>query len=227
MAQKLDWLPQNHEALYNQSSLTKQYLNENLEGLGISGTSAAWVQNNFNPTCDAYGEAFLAWQNPAERTPLKTTALKTAKDTFTPVYRQLYTGFLKNNPNVRDEDLVAMGLPARPDKKPTPAPAPTTTPEAEVELPSRGVVTVHFRDKGATKKAKPTGVHGAEIAWAVLDTPPVDWSELNNSAFDTQTPYQFTFDGSQRGKKLYFALRWENTRGVKGNWSEIYETVIP
>jgi hypothetical protein len=30
-----------------------------------------------------------------------------------------------------------------------------------------------------------------------------------------------------RGKKLYFALRWENTRGEKGPWSEIHSTIIP
>jgi hypothetical protein len=29
------------------------------------------------------------------------------------------------------------------------------------------------------------------------------------------------------GKKIYFILRWENTRGKKGLWSEIVSAVIP
>jgi hypothetical protein len=31
----------------------------------------------------------------------------------------------------------------------------------------------------------------------------------------------------QRGKTVYFALRWENTRGEKGPWSEIMSAIIP
>lgn len=227
MAKKLDWLSQNHEELYNQSNLTKNYLDKNLEKFGISGASADWVNNTFDPAQQAFANAFVDWQNPAERTPIKTAMLKETKELFCPIYRQLYTGFLKNNPNVKNEDLVAMGLPERSGAKPTPVPDPQTVPEAKIELPSPGVVLVHFNDKGAMRKAKPAGVHGVEIAWAILDDIPVDWSELSNSAFDTHTPYKFTFGGAERGRKLYFALRWENTRGVKGDWSEIYDTVIP
>jgi hypothetical protein len=70
-------------------------------------------------------------------------------------------------------------------------------------------------------------VHGAEICWAVLDTPPVNWSQLVNSSFDTASPFRLSFEGEMRGRRLYFALRWENTRGAKGPWSEIQDTVIP
>ncbi|MDR2844144.1 MAG: hypothetical protein LBV57_05800 [Candidatus Symbiothrix sp.] len=47
-----------------------------------------------------------------------------------------------------------------------------------------------------------------------------DWlasnkTALTNSAFDTKTPYHFSFDGDSKGKTLYIALRWENTTGQK------------
>jgi hypothetical protein len=70
-------------------------------------------------------------------------------------------------------------------------------------------------------------MYGAEIGWDILDVPPVNWSQLRRFAFTTASPLRLGFEGNQRGKRLYFALRWENTRGVKGPWSEILDTIIP
>jgi hypothetical protein len=89
------------------------------------------------------------------------------------------------------------------------------------------MVKINYRDMNERGTAKPKGVHGVEIAWEILDTPPVNWEQLTHSAFDTRTPAQLVFHGEQRGRTLYFALRWENTRGEKGPWSEIYGTIIP
>jgi hypothetical protein len=62
----------------------------------------------------------------------------------------------------------------------------------------------------------------------VLDTPPAtDWTRLTSSAFDTATPYRFSFAGAERGRHLYFALHWENTRGEKGPLSTIFDAIIP
>jgi hypothetical protein len=30
-----------------------------------------------------------------------------------------------------------------------------------------------------------------------------------------------------RGKTVWFRLRWENNRGQKGPWSELYSAIIP
>ena len=228
MARATDWLPSNHTELYKQGQLTVEHLVPNLEKMGISGANEEWVKKVFCLHWDKFSEAYLAWENPTTRTQLITTTFNDAKAAFVPVYRQLYTGLLKNNPSVTDEDLAAMGLPIRSTDKPTPTPVPTTIPDADVELPSPGVIIVHFFDKGSKNKAKPAGVHGVEIAWALLEEHPQgDWDKLTSCVFDTKTPYQFTFSGRDRGKKFYFALRWENTRGERGNWSEIYEAIVP
>jgi hypothetical protein len=89
-------------------------------------------------------------------------------------------------------------------------------------------LTIHFYDQGSVKsKAKPAGQHGAEIRWAILDTPPVDVKELIHSSFDTRTPFTLEFEGHECGKTVYFCLCWENTRGEKGPWSKIVSAVIP
>jgi hypothetical protein len=228
MSSKIGWLPRNHETLLNQANVTVKYLTVPvLERVGISGAALSWYNTVFIPKHTVLTAAFEDWRNPGERTAVKITALNDAEKNFTTVYRQLYTGYLKSNPLVTDEDLVSMGLPKRSSGGKTPPTPPTSVIEATADTSKIGIVGISFRDKNEKGTAKPKGVHGAEIAWAILDAPPVDWSSLVHSAFDTRTPVQLVFSGAERGKTLYFALRWENTKGEKGPWSEIYNAIIP
>jgi hypothetical protein len=109
----------------------------------------------------------------------------------------------------------------------TNTPVPTSRSTVVVQIPNPAQVELHFKDSESSTRAKPAGVHGVEIIWEILDAPTNDWSKLTHSAFDTHTPYIFTFSGLERGKTLYFSLRWENTRGDKGPLTEISSTIIP
>jgi hypothetical protein len=77
-----------------------------------------------------------------------------------------------------------------------------------------------------TRKAKPAGVMGAEIWAKIGPTPPVDPSELTFLAVDTRTPYTTDFDGADGGKQAHYMLRWVNTRGETGPWSETATATI-
>ena len=193
---------------------------------GILGATADWFNNKYQPAWNSFSNDFLAWEDPTTRLPVHSMNINDSKAIYVPELRQL-NNMVRNNPGITNEDLYALGFPPRSNNKPTPVPIPTTSPEAIIEPAENGVVNIHFRDKGAANKAKPAGVHGVEIKWDLLSTKPETSEELTNSVFDTKTPYQFVFNGSQRGQRLYFSLRWENTRGEKGNWSKIYETFIP
>jgi hypothetical protein len=110
----------------------------------------------------------------------------------------------------------------------TPAPVALTYPAYEIDRGTLLRLIIHFFDQGKEKtKAKPPGQHGAEIRWMISEVPVVDANELVHSSFDTHTPFTLEFGGHDRGKMVYFALRWENTRGQKGPWSEILSAVIP
>ena len=39
-------------------------------------------------------------------------------------------------------------------------------------------------------------------------------------ALDTRTPYRADWTGADAGKIAHYLLRWVNTRGEKGPWSE-------
>ncbi|MDR2362469.1 MAG: hypothetical protein LBD91_07040 [Prevotellaceae bacterium] len=56
---------------------------------------------------------------------------------------------------------------------------------------------------------------------------PTDWEELINSSFATRSPMRMTFSGHDRGTRLFLAARWENNRGEKGPWTEIFSAIVP
>jgi hypothetical protein len=228
MAAKEDWLSRNHEGLYDQANQTVTYLTSSvLARIGITGPIQTWYSNEFLTKHNRFKTTFDNWKNPAERTPTETTALESAQKDFVKVYRLLYTGYMKNNPLVTDEDLIGAGMPKRHTGGNTPAPIPTGIITTTKDTSKPGVVGFHYRDRDATGNAKPYGVHGAELVWEILDTPPDDWSKLTHSTFSTRTPALLSFTGTQRGKTLYFAIRWENTRGQKGPWNDIDSVIIP
>jgi hypothetical protein len=183
MAATQDWLPQNHEALYNQGTQTTAYVGveANQTRMGIVGASLTWLNGTYKPAWSAFGAAFEAWRDPATRTEILTAAMRDARKTFEAAYRQLYTGLLKGNPNVTDSDLVAMGLPERKSGGRAPVPVPTTVPEVDgIDRNTPRRLVVKFHDTGSDRRGKPAGVLGAVHKWAVLDAPPADHNALGN-----------------------------------------------
>jgi hypothetical protein len=231
MTIKQDWLPRNHEQLFDLAFVTVKYLqveaNQTRMGFGAYSAQLKWLNAEFFAKYDAFKVAFENWRDPAARTKIILEQLRETEKVFREIYRQLYTGFLKESPLVTDDDLVAMGLPKRNTER-VPSPIAETYPESHVDTGTIRRLAIHFYDQGKMKsKAKPKGQHGAEICWVISDTPIVDVSDLTHSAFDTKTPFILEFQGHERGKTVYFCLRWENTRGEKGPWSEVQSAVIP
>jgi hypothetical protein len=166
---------------------------------------------------------------PDTRTKAAVQAKKDARTVVEKTVRLFVKRFLNNNPAVTNADRDSMGLPIYKDTR-TPAPVPTDKPDFTIEPRGGSRLEVHFHAHDADREqrnAKPNGVHGIEIAWAMLDEAPKSYADLSHSAFDTRSPYIFQFDLSDAGKRFYCCLRWENTRGEKGPWSEIQSMIIP
>jgi hypothetical protein len=211
--------------------LTWTYLlttpNRDRMGLGFGTVQGQWFDTEFTPSFYNFQIKFEDWKDPAQRSPLKMEKLKEAETGFRPVYRKFYTGFLKESPLVTDDDLISMGMPPRNTGR-TPAPVEKHFPGYEIDSSTIRRLGIHYFDP--SKKAirgKPDGQHGVEIRWAILDSPPTTINDLINSSFSTRSPFLLDFDENQRGKTVYFCLRWENTRGEKGPWSEIVSAIIP
>jgi hypothetical protein len=228
-----DWLARNHEDLYDQAQQTWEYLSiPNIRvrmGFAMSTPQGQWLDNTFEPVYNDFHLAFEEWKSPATRTPFISEHLFATEKVFKQEYRQLYTGFLKESPLVTDEDLLAMGLPKRHTGGGKPAPVPTDYPAAQANTATMRRVGIDYYEDNAThRKAKPAGVHGVEVRWAVFDAiREVHIDDLVHSSFDTRTPLILEFADEQRGKVLYYALRWENTRGEKGPFGPIENVIIP
>jgi hypothetical protein len=181
--------------------------------------------SRIEPMITAYDNAFTKAEDP-NRGKADVLVKNQTRDILKKEIREYVKGFLEYNPLVTDDDRNRMGLPVH-ARKHTPASNPDTMPVVMVKTPSPGVFECHFVDSNSGKKAKPAGVHGCEFRWVIADTTPIDWGQLIHSSFSTRTPIRISFEGNDRGKIIYFALRWENTRGVKGPWTEIMNAFIP
>ncbi|MDR0567583.1 MAG: hypothetical protein LBG87_00045 [Spirochaetaceae bacterium] len=171
-------------------------------------------------------EAALAKFKDPNHGKLDTAAKNDAKNAYIQAIRDFVKGYLYN-PAVSETDRRSLGVPPERHAPATPAPDPETVPEAEVQLTLIRWLVIHFRDKGGKSKAKPHGIHGAEIRWGLAENPIKDPEEMPHSDFDTASPFKLEFKDQERGKTVYFALRWENTRGRKGPWSEVYSAIVP
>jgi hypothetical protein len=148
-----------------------------------------------------------------------------ARSSFEGVLRSLVAR-LQASPDVDDAERQALGITVR-DVTPTAAGVPTTRPLVTVNTSQRLRHVIAFVDElTPTKKAKPAGVMGAEVWVKVGDPAPVDPSELTFLALDTRTPYTADYTGGDANKTAHYMLRWVNTRGEKGPWSETASATI-
>jgi hypothetical protein len=194
--------------------------------IGFGIRLAAWFEDHYVAPCNIYATAYNAWLDESERTPVKTQDIQTTSEILLNAYRQV-TNLMHADPLVTADDLIHMGLPPRPSGGRTPAPTPISWPLATTDTSTLRQVTLNFVDSVTGKKGKPKGVHGAETRWAILNDAPASIDELINSSFDTNSPLTLTFTEEQRGKRIWFALRWENTTGAKGPFSAIESAIVP
>jgi hypothetical protein len=141
-------------------------------------------------------------------------------------FRVYVSAYLQPNPTVTDDERVALGIPIHKTGK-SPIPPTDSVPELEVDTGIPRTHRVYYREKGSKRRGKPEHVKGIEIRWAMLDHYPQSIEELIHSDFDTASPWEKTFDESDRGKRVYYCGRWEMpSEGIKCPFGEIVEAII-
>jgi hypothetical protein len=176
---------------------------------------------------DDFAQKLETAEEPSTRTTLTVQAKNSARKTLVKLLRSKIKESLTFNHAVTDEDRRGLGLPVYKSTR-TPSPVADESPDLDVDTSVPGRVGIHFYEKGSRhKKAKPPGQASVEVVWIISDTLPTRWDQLLHSDIDTNSPYILSFENDQRGKTVYFALRWVNTRGEKGPWTEIQSAIIP
>ncbi|MDR3269179.1 MAG: hypothetical protein LBT83_08960 [Tannerella sp.] len=215
------YIPHAFDALLIWLNNLLPYVKENLARFGITPDDTTELNIATGLLADANAKADAPNAGKADRLDRKAKATNVIR-----IARMFVNMFLRYNPAVTDEDRINMGLNV-PDSKPSPAPIPDTYPTCSIDSSVILRLTLQYRDSNSTSRAKPYGVHGCEIRWAILDAPPIDTDDLLRSEFSTHSPHTLEFKEHERGRVVFFRLCWENTRGQKGPWSEIYNAFVP
>jgi hypothetical protein len=140
--------------------------------------------------------------------------------------RSFIKAFLLYSPYVSNDDRNEMQIPIQ-DTKSRAVQPPATIPEYDVDSSIPNRLFVNFWDQMSKEKKKPKSVHGVEVRWELREDAPAKVEDLSNSSFTTRTPYTFVFTSDKQGQRVYFCLRWENSKGDKGPWGALTSAVIP
>jgi hypothetical protein len=198
------------------------YMEANADRFGIDPAIVAAL----HPLLCDWNSKYTIAETPATSTRVTILEKNEARSTLEEQLRPFIKEHLAFNHSVTDGDRRSMELPVYKTTR-TPAGLPADAPETWADSSVLRRLTIHFRIAGKRSGAKPKGVHGAEIRWCILNHAPLSIDEMIHSSFDTRSPFTLEFDECDRGKSVYFCVRWENSRGEKGPWSEIVMAIIP
>jgi hypothetical protein len=219
-----DWVPDADAAF---DALYEKYCR--VVNLRTAGPTPAWPHVPPERVTEL-NDGFAGWHTAYERHKASgahrdAVAKKLARTAGERVLRLFNKEFILNSTLVSGQDKVDMGN--RPRRPRAPVADPHTRPEFFLALVDIRRLGVHFWDQDRESKARPYGVIGALICWAVLDHPPAGIGELTNAVLATRTPHTLEFTDAERGKTVYIALRWQNGKGRLGPWSGIQSAIIP
>jgi hypothetical protein len=142
--------------------------------------------------------------------------------------RVFINAYLRYHPDVTDEDRQNMGIHV-PAGTRTPAKPPREGPSCAVVQRGPRLLGINYWFGTGRKGSKPPGVEGARIYYGVFDKAPEDMI-FPKSVWATRCPHTISFRETDRGRRAWFALKWEIRRGgEKGEsgWSGLQSEIIP
>jgi hypothetical protein len=163
--------------------------------------------------------AFAVAKNRHNRTSADVQARNDARKTYKKEIRIFVSQWLSKNTAISNGERVSLGITV-PSATHTPSAVPATSPEGTVDFSARQQHTIRYRDAAASlSKAKPKGVYGCEIWINIGGETPGSIEEFTFLSVSTRSPYKATLHSKDAGKTAWYCLRWINTRGIHGPWS--------
>jgi hypothetical protein len=237
MTQRSDWVPGRREE--------QIALSENWQSI-LASKATAWsiptAEVTALKTLSTAAEAALALSQSSARTVVITAQAKAA---FVALIDKMR--FLKNryfvSPPLLEADFISLGLKPH-DSKPTPVPPPIAQAEADVTYPGAHMLELRLRPVADTAPDPHHSAYGFRVYFGILPPggatleaaasskhelmkPPVTGDELPHSHFTRRKRERLDFSQEERGKIIYFCVRYENAKGESGPWGPIFSAVIP
>jgi hypothetical protein len=217
MAKRMGWIPTQEENLLVLILIWRKKLPD-----ATLQVLYAWVAAECTQTSSVLEafinarEAYLAVPTNANWTE-KTERKKAAIEAMRKFARER----IRNNSAMSDAQKQELGVTV-PDKEHSPVSVPDAGPESEGVINARepGVVKVRYLGR------KPYGVDWVEIVWSVSDTEIDSPDKLEKNDTFSRNPWERIFDSEERGKRLYYSLRYR-TKERASHWSSVRELIIP
>jgi hypothetical protein len=213
----MDWIPTREEKLVDLMAVWRVKLADTMLQVTYDWTADECARTDTAFTMfTAARTAYQAAPTKANRTE-KDELKKAAVDAMRKFARER----IRNNGKMNDGQKQDMGVIVS-DREPSPVPVPDAGPDSEAVISARepGVVKVRYIG------AKPYGVDRVEIAFSVSDTMIDSPDQLSNHETFSRNPWERTFPVGERGKKMYYSLRYLTKEGAS-HWSDVREVVIP
>ncbi len=127
--------------------------------------------------------------------------------------------------DITDEQRADLGLTVKDDIK-TSVGVPETRPVIEIDTSQPLRHTINFYDNESESRGKPDGVRGAEIYVKIGGEAAMEADDYKYLGTDTATPYLATHKAENVGQQAHYMLRWVNTKGEPGAWSNVETATI-
>jgi len=164
----------------------------------------------------------------AERTHTINAQIKAAKKALADVMRDIKRRYFLVPP-LTDADLVSLDLTPK-DTTPTTIPKPDVRPVGTVKIKSAGAFEITIKPEKELSAPEKKACYGCKIVYELFEQgapPPTSEKQLTESRFVRKKKELFVFQPQDSGKKAYFAMRYENSKGEFGMWCPIFSVFIP
>jgi hypothetical protein len=209
-----DYVPKKDSLLYAWGGNFTVKVAENATAWTIPTSEVSALQAAYTSFAQLYEKV-----SGSDRTRTLVSDKNDARDAFVELVRTM-VGFRLRNPIITDGQRLALGLNVR-STTPTPIDVPKTFPTMQIKVATTCRLKISFTESGTKSRAKPYGIDGAIIAYAILPEPPVNVAALSLRVRATRTPHVIAFAEEEIGKKAYFSICWQNEKGEQGPWSPI------
>jgi predicted phage tail protein len=215
-----DYIPPADAEFHNWLGNFHDYVNTNAATLGLTPGDVTPLTNSTTNWNTAYPAHQSAQNAAVGAKATKDNARSDAESVVRPLAQRLQV-----SPGVTDAQRSAMQISVRATTR-TAASIPATAPAATIDTSQRLRHIINYKDSSGSR-AKPAGVAYCEI-WNKVGAPaPTDVSQLTYLGNASKTPQLEEYTGAQAGQMVWYWLRWINTRGEKGPWSDPVSATIP
>jgi hypothetical protein len=219
---KTDYIPRNEEDF---NDFQDNWITKMVAKALAWGIPAGTVTENTDAQTDWVAK-YAVGKDEADPNSAQRRAKNDSRTEYTGIIRKTVKQYITNNPVVTDADKVSLRLTV-PDTIRTRSAVPDHSPRGAVSKIDHLLHDLRITDpETPNTKAKPKGVARINVYRYIGASPPSGLSDYAFIGSATTSKYVSKFGDGDIGKKAFYILQYENTRGERGPVSDSVSATI-